>query len=1070
MPGRPMDAYDVIISYNSEDWDEVRDLVAELERRGLRPYWDKERVAPGALWTPEIEGAIERNRVVAVVIGPGGLGPVHDEERQLAIRLQRTVIPVLLAGARPDDVKGFLGNRSLVDLSKGGELDRLVSHIEGLRGVDTQTSRSGSDGVVSRYLDKLTQRTRQLGVGDYILAERASAYRWPMLYQRPERYTHDPFSEGDVLGRKAFGDARKLLANPGERVVLVAGAGLGKTALLEALALEVGRRGELPVILSLPAFGRVAEETALLDYAADFSRQELGVRLPVEQCADEGSLVLLLDGLDEVPSSQRGWVVRRIRDATSDAPRMSWVITARDPSLTIDIDAVELWLLPLEDEVALQDFLTGYLSDDRAREVVGVLRDRPALLSICRIPLFATLLAGRVEHQGIDRIPAGPHELLTELIDFWLEPSRFSADRALLHPPDLLRRSARALAHRMLDHDLSVVDAHRAREWLEANEADLVLDDLVRAGILARGGGTIRFSLPTVHELLAGERLATLESSELLERVATQISRPWGQALQLALVVRADGGSLVESILRQEDDVFGTRLRMCARVVSWGASTSSDVRREIGERLGTLALELPFVMSIRDEVLHTLTTSFSDPLPESLVEELARRRFGFEWDDLLCCADDETVSRVLANTLAPGHDVHVWRDVVVERLRRLGRAAIDMVVGWAMSDRPGLVTPHTRFEMGVLLTRIAREPELRSHLRARWETGGFPTEMERALVRELAEPAVVEAQLERDLGRDDAPGSYDAEHRLWDHPNRVELWHRVVLDPGTDRRARRRLMVQAAHRGDGWSTRLASIARDPCRAQLLRAEAWAALASRGDAGAFASLTDMVPDGDLDIVELWCFCLGCHEGPDTERGADSILQRGLSDVDRRRLLRILRFPLTTHVDDTDLGDFASGTPRESPHPVAARLVALGSGLGSSDPFELCLVSTILLELGDRSRVDELSELVRRLWSGFDPDASDEESYEREQILGGAVSALPREALGRPLLEDMVRRAPWNLAQDALSTLSLPVDDLDTAFRLHREREFEDHLLLPHVHRAALERGHAVTEEDLHGDPD
>ena len=126
--------YDVFLSHNSSDKPAVESLAKRLiDEAKLRPFLDKWHLTPGVAWQSELADALQRSKTVAVFIGPSGNGPWHQEEMQLALNLavrERNdfrLIPVLLPGANPEAVTGFLQLRTWVDFREGVNNDIAFS-------------------------------------------------------------------------------------------------------------------------------------------------------------------------------------------------------------------------------------------------------------------------------------------------------------------------------------------------------------------------------------------------------------------------------------------------------------------------------------------------------------------------------------------------------------------------------------------------------------------------------------------------------------------------------------------------------------------------------------------------------------------------------------------------------------------------------------------------------------------------------------------------------------------------------------------------------------------------------
>ena len=134
--------FDVFLSHNGQDKASVEALADRLKSEaGLRPFLDKWHLVPGTRWQPRLEEALEKSQAVAVFFGPSGVAPWHHEEVRVALanavrtRDEYRVIPVLLPGARSEDITGFLAQRTWVDFRSGlddaAAFKRLVAGIKG---------------------------------------------------------------------------------------------------------------------------------------------------------------------------------------------------------------------------------------------------------------------------------------------------------------------------------------------------------------------------------------------------------------------------------------------------------------------------------------------------------------------------------------------------------------------------------------------------------------------------------------------------------------------------------------------------------------------------------------------------------------------------------------------------------------------------------------------------------------------------------------------------------------------------------------------------------------------------
>lgn len=136
--------YDVFLSHSSRDKSQVEELARRLKRRKLKPFLDRWHLVPGEPWQEALEEALDQSRTVAIFLGPGDLGPWHNEEMRDALDTRardksRRVIPILLPGASMPEKKAlprFLRRLTWVDFRGGLDdpqaLHRLVSGIKGI--------------------------------------------------------------------------------------------------------------------------------------------------------------------------------------------------------------------------------------------------------------------------------------------------------------------------------------------------------------------------------------------------------------------------------------------------------------------------------------------------------------------------------------------------------------------------------------------------------------------------------------------------------------------------------------------------------------------------------------------------------------------------------------------------------------------------------------------------------------------------------------------------------------------------------------------------------------------------
>lgn len=119
-----IDEFDVFLSYNSRDIEQVREIRRQLIDRGFRPWMDKYDMNAGISVQMQLRQQINAGKPSVFLIGPHGLGNWQELEMEMAALLMSTkkywLIPVFLPtyAARADrfEFPAFVGLLHAVDM------------------------------------------------------------------------------------------------------------------------------------------------------------------------------------------------------------------------------------------------------------------------------------------------------------------------------------------------------------------------------------------------------------------------------------------------------------------------------------------------------------------------------------------------------------------------------------------------------------------------------------------------------------------------------------------------------------------------------------------------------------------------------------------------------------------------------------------------------------------------------------------------------------------------------------------------------------------------------------------
>jgi len=435
-----------------------------------------------------------------------------------------------------------------------------------------------------------------------------------------------PLSSPPLMGRTEAGEAM----SPQEALVqfrhlaLLGEPGAGKTTLLRYLAFQTAQ-GKLdslpdfPILISLSHLAAAAPQASLLDFVIreiDAFYSSPALRSYLEERLEEGSVLLLLDGLDETsvgrPSeteTTHRHIVGQINVLTARYPKIPVVVTSRWAGwkglLAASFHTLEVLKLEQDD---IERFVADWFGrgsssrslrrgSDRAKELQSTVLQNSQARALAANPLLLSLMALVFEQDG--ELPEGRAGLYGRGMELLLEKwatirgrkrvSRFTAE----HQRGLLEEVALHFHLRRLlcfpESDLSGITAgYLSAVSLPADWVPTALERIsAQYGLLKEQAPRwYSFSHLTWQEYLAA---AALTKKSRLELMLEGIPDPWweGTALCLAEMLE-DATPLLQGILNQEDDVFRSNLLLAGRCLARKPHIKRRLQESIIEQLQDL--------------------------------------------------------------------------------------------------------------------------------------------------------------------------------------------------------------------------------------------------------------------------------------------------------------------------------------------------------------------------------------------------------------------------------------------------------------------------------------------------
>ncbi|WP_200385406.1 NACHT domain-containing protein [Rhodocyclus tenuis] len=890
--------------------------------------------------------------------------------------------------------------------------------------------------------------------GTAISGSAEELFVWPRA--RPyERSKQSDFEDEQTIGEMdedaCILDMKAFPSDHLDRCIVVAGPGHGKSVLLVSIAGLLARGPMVPVLIPLASLA--ASGVGVAEFLVQQINREFDVKPDWQRLAEQGLLVLLFDGLDEVPVGIRPGLLHRISTFSARYHKVPWMLTVRDPSVVVgSFEALFVELLPLNDQDVLRfiETMKRRLSTVDVYEFVRRLNQYPDLRQLARIPLFLSILLATIDDLRAD-LPA----TRSDVIEAYLKTIFFpQAHKPIASPNDQaqpLRKIAEVLAFERLERQevgASEREVHEviARHIESTSESALLFELLQSNGILRKQSGIrLQFPFPIVQEYLAACHLLQNFPESLGSRIEDAIQRPWAQVIQFAIEQHPNPTPIVRAILARPDDAFCTGLRLVGRCITNGAQVAPPIRQEVGDRLVDFWIGSSW--SARERVGRIIVDGFSKPMSDAL-------RAAVYYRHLMNSGAGEIISNARDRALTLSvvkHLIHSQSDQfslyhsLKAAISEAGDEAFTLILEGLRqcelgTDRyEGIANLASHFEQGSVSRAIAidaaNDATLPKSFRVQaFYIAGVPLDFNAlAVVQEV-------------LADEEAKGTWNAIRILGCFPDCCTEFIRLLRNEEITLKRRREIA--------GYLTSVFpdELARSRFINEVLVANGISPeildivcvfAARHGDKRIFQSLVERIPDAPLDIAAASISLFGHYpDGQLAELAADLTRNRKNTSADVVRFANAATTGML-YIFEMDMG-FGGSLRYTTPHAGTRYWMELTEDW--CDRQDLSIVQQLQLlsassQLGSACSLSRLQSVVLSL-GDIDAAAFDEDDY--GQVISSAVREVRRRGCVLPLdlAKRFVRSKRPNIPQVGIGAIEAHGNEEALRLLLHLHGEAAD----------------------------
>jgi len=453
----------------------------------------------------------------------------------------------------------------------------------------------GGIGDLLIYRKALVEKYNLLSIpGLPIGGPRRERYIWPHLTktsfrdltQQKELYEEEDKAKVHVSDHV---DLRSFPTDKLKKAIIIAGAGHGKTTLLESLTHYFAEGPWVPVVIPLSRL--LDSGLTVLSYLINQINKYFSLNIDWALLSERNETIICYDGLDELSISDRQTAKELIENHSSRYKNVPWLLTVRDSKALPGAFGADILELNPFDENQQEEFLLAWAPEiiNRLGHIWSIRWDYPDLERLFQIPLYLALVAASSTTEN--PLPKNRKELFEKYLHLLLNPEEHKPTQGMSCDPYYLRELLQELSFESLESSRFSVQERRIAQWLRKKNIQMdsrkVAGDVSKSGLFRIEGGNLVPTFPIMMEYLAAGNLNNFSIDELVVHYRKSEGRPWAQMLLFCLEQYQKVDELVEALLQEPDDAFDSGLMRIGYAVANGAAVGDLYKSKIGQKLAT---------------------------------------------------------------------------------------------------------------------------------------------------------------------------------------------------------------------------------------------------------------------------------------------------------------------------------------------------------------------------------------------------------------------------------------------------------------------------------------------------